>query len=118
VNGLEAIAKRSEAVTQTNDYRLPESRDLSRYRSHLVHLNLAPEREAELLATIWHMMGSFVDLAFGDDPVQHVHEMRVMDDGRSMVMLGSNKIQTQNQADRLSSAFVSPAAGRRKKERS
>jgi hypothetical protein len=117
VNGLEAIAERSEAVTQNNEYGLPESRDLSRYRSHVAHMGLAPEHEAELLATIWHIMENFVDRAFGDDPVQHVHEMRVMDDGRSKVMLGSDKIQSQTQ-DRLSSAFVLPAAGGRKKARS
>lgn len=104
-------------MTQTNDYGLSEARDLSRYRTHLAHLNLTPEREAELLATVWHIMENFVDRAFGDDPVQRVHEIRVMDDDSPAVMLGSGNTQSQNHDDRLTSAFVSPAAGRRMEER-
>ena len=104
-------------MTQVNDYGLSEALDLSRYRSHVVHLNLAPEREAELLVTVWHIMENFVDRAFGDDPVQHVHEMRVMDEDGPAVMVGSGNTQSQPYDDRLSSAFASTAAGRRKKER-
>lgn len=46
------------------------SDDLSRYRRHVDHLDLPEERKAELLRAVWHIMGSFVDRAFGDDPAQ------------------------------------------------
>lgn len=43
---------------------------LDRYRSHVDHFDLSEKAKAELLMALWHMMGSFVDRAFGDDPVQ------------------------------------------------
>ena len=43
---------------------------LDRYRSHVDHFDLSEKAKAELLMVLWHIMGSFVDRAFGDDPVQ------------------------------------------------
>lgn len=103
-------------TTEIVTHGLQDGLDLSRYRSYVAHLGLAPEREDAVLLSVWAMMGGFVDRAFGDDPVQHVHEIRAKDEGHSTVMLGSTKSQTKDAS--LSSAFSKPAAGRRKKERS
>ncbi len=43
---------------------------VDRYRSHVDHFDLSEKAKAELLMALWHIMGSFVDRAFGDDPVQ------------------------------------------------
>lgn len=43
---------------------------LERYRSHVDHFDLSEKGKAELLMALWHIMGSFVDRAFGVDPVQ------------------------------------------------
>ena len=50
--------------------------DLNRYRVHLAHMALSPDREEQILLAIWRIMGSFVDRAWGDDPVQHVVDPR------------------------------------------
>lgn len=44
--------------------------DLEKYRRHVAHLDMPEERKTELLRAVWHIMQSFVDRAFGDDPVQ------------------------------------------------
>jgi hypothetical protein len=92
--------------------------DLSRYHAHVAHLDLSPERETEMLATVWRIMGSFVDRAFGDDPVQHVNETRTKDEVRYPPVIASDKVQSQTDDVDLSSAFASPAAVRGRKERS
>ena len=45
--------------------------DLEKYRHHVDAFDLGEEQKVELLQTIWKIMQSFVDRAFGDDPVQH-----------------------------------------------
>ncbi|MBN9304899.1 MAG: hypothetical protein BGO82_10685 [Devosia sp. 67-54] len=44
--------------------------DLTKYRRHVEHLDLSDREKTELLAALWRIMESFVDRAFGDDPVQ------------------------------------------------
>lgn len=44
--------------------------DLEKYRRHVAHLDMPEERKTELLRAVWHIMQSFVDRAFGRDPVQ------------------------------------------------
>jgi hypothetical protein len=95
---------------------LPSGLDLSKYRSHLAHMHLSADREADILVAIWRMMGSFVDRAFGDDPVQHVDGSRVKDARRIPPVVKSDK--PRNSKSVLSSAFRKPAAGRRGKESS
>lgn len=43
---------------------------VDRYRSHVDHFDLSEKAKAELLLAVWHIMSSFVDRAFGSDPVQ------------------------------------------------
>ena len=88
--------------------------DLSRYRAQVAHLS--PESEADLLVTIWRIMGNFVDRAFGDDPVQHVNEIRAKDEMRIPSVVSSGNTHPDKEAH-LSSAFSSPASGRERKER-
>lgn len=44
--------------------------DLEKYRKHVAHFDLPEEKKTELLRIVWKIMQSFVDRAFGDDPVQ------------------------------------------------
>jgi hypothetical protein len=44
--------------------------DLEKYRRHVAHLDMPQERKTELLHSVWNIMQSFVDRAFGHDPVQ------------------------------------------------
>ncbi|MBE9188567.1 hypothetical protein IQ270_29015 [Microcoleus sp. LEGE 07076] len=44
--------------------------DAERYRQHVEHLEMSQDRKDELLAAVWQIMRSFVDLAFGDDAAQ------------------------------------------------
>jgi len=44
--------------------------DADRYRHYVAHLNMTPAQEHDVLNAVWRMMRSFVDRAFGDDPVQ------------------------------------------------
>lgn len=46
--------------------------DLSRYRRHVDHLDLPDEKKDEMLRVLWTIAQSFVDRAFGLDPVQQV----------------------------------------------
>lgn len=45
---------------------------LARYRPHLDGFDLTEAEKMELLQALWSIMGSFVERAFNDDPVQHV----------------------------------------------
>ncbi len=45
--------------------------DLDRYRHHVAHFDLDERQKTDLLLAVWRIMQSFVDRAFGDDPVQH-----------------------------------------------
>lgn len=90
--------------------------DMDRYRSYIAHLNLPRNQEDTLILEVFRMMGNFVDRAFGDDPVQHVHEMRARDEKQIPPVVSSADINPKDDTS-LSSAFASPAAGRERKER-
>lgn len=51
--------------------------DLTKYRRHVEHLDLSDREKTELLAALWQIMESFVDRAFGDDPVQQAQQQIV-----------------------------------------
>jgi hypothetical protein len=44
--------------------------DAHRYRHHVAHMGMTPAQEHDVLDAVWRIMRSFVDRAFGDDPVQ------------------------------------------------
>lgn len=46
------------------------SPDLDRYRSYVAHLDIPEARKDDMLLALHRIMRSFVDRAFGDDPVQ------------------------------------------------
>lgn len=85
--------------------------DLRAYRVHIAHLGMTPAREDEVLAAIWRMMGNFVDRAFGDDPVQHVDDLRRRGEIRRAPVVGSGEAQPQTDAKSLSDAFVKSGDG-------
>lgn len=83
--------------------------DADRYRHHVAHLNMTPAQEHDVLNAVWRMMRSFVDRAFGDDPVQlarnagdsHV-ETREVD---ASVRLDSMQSPIENNKHDLARAF-------------
>ena len=44
----------------------------AKYLPHLDRFDLSEHQKVELLRAVWQIMQSFVDRAFGDDPVQQV----------------------------------------------
>lgn len=93
--------------------------DLSHYADDVAAFELTDEQAQELLLALWRIMSSFVDRAWGDDPVQHVHETQVRDEIRRAGVVDSRSATPQH-SDKtdLSSAFASPAAGSEGKEQS
>ena len=59
---------------QTSDHRsgggITSSPDLDRYRSYVAHLDMPEAAKDAMMLAVYRMMQSFVDRAFGDDPVQ------------------------------------------------
>lgn len=45
--------------------------DITKYREYVDRFDINEDQKIALIHTIWNTMGSFVDRAFGDDPVQH-----------------------------------------------
>ena len=48
----------------------PLKLDPDKYRAHLEEFDLSEEQESELLAVLWDIMRSFVEIGFGLDSVQ------------------------------------------------
>jgi hypothetical protein len=53
-----------------------EAAELEAYLAHLVHLDVPLPLKIELIRTLRQIMQSFVDRAFGDDPVQLARKAR------------------------------------------
>jgi len=108
---------RSDAVAVTADVDHAESEavgELEKYLAHLAHLDMALPMKIELIRSLHAIMQSFVDRAFGDDPVQQA----LYPESKSIEMADPNlapmielNITTDNQTEDLSTAFRDPAAG-------
>jgi len=83
------------------------------YLGYLAHLDVPLSVKIEMVSAIRKVMATFVDGAWGDDPIQHVHEMHVRDEKRIPAVVSSGNTPQHTKA-RLSSAFASPARGKRK----
>lgn len=46
--------------------------DIEKYRKHVDRFDLSEDQKIELIHMVWRIMESFVDRAFGLDPVQQV----------------------------------------------
>lgn len=94
---------------------------LDPYCRHLDHLDLGEDAKTELLLCLWQIMGSFVDRAFGDDPVQHVLGAVDRSDGKDTPVIPpvieSAPIQPTTDKIALSGAFQLNAVGMRRKEK-
>lgn len=86
------------------------------YLSFIAHLDMPLSAKIEMVSAIRQIMASFVDGAFGDDPIQHVHEMHAKDEKRIPAVVSSDDTPANTKSG-LSSAFASPARGKRGKER-
>lgn len=94
--------------------------DADKYRHHVAHLDMPDDRKAELLFSVWQIMQSFVDRAFGDDPVQlalaarHVDALDEQDESAGPSVVGSSPNHDTQKG--LTNAFRPNAAGARGKE--
>ena len=94
--------------------------DAEKYRHHVAHFDMPDDRKAELLFAVWQIMQSFVDRAFGDDPVQlalaarHVDALDEQDESAGPSVVGSSHNHDNQQG--LTNAFRPNAAGARGKE--
>lgn len=87
-NGVgDIFAHSSAALSDAANVRpvaIPLSVNLEKYRRHVDHLDMAEDRKTELLLSLYTIMRSFVDRAFGDDPAQqcrkHVDETQAKDE--------------------------------------
>lgn len=89
---------------------------MGEYLSHIAHLDMPLSAKIEMIAAMRQIMASFIDSAHGDDPIQHVHEMHARDEKRIPPVVSSHNTPPDTKAS-LSSAFASPASGKRRKER-
>lgn len=90
---------------------------MAAYLGHIAHLDMPLSAKIEMISALRQVMASFIDSAYGDDPVQHVHEMHAADEKQIPAVVSSGNTPENTNA-RLSSAFASPARGKRGKERS
>jgi hypothetical protein len=60
----------SESLNTQAGYPEPPSFDPKEYLSDLEDCDMTEEQKAKFLQTMWNIMSSFVDVAWGVDPVQ------------------------------------------------
>ena len=58
--------------------------DLEKYRRYVDRFDLTEAQKAELIHTVWSIMESFVDRAFGIDSVQQIRPSLAKDDPKRM----------------------------------
>ena len=86
--------------------RVPSCPDLDKYRRHVDHFDLTEAQKTDLLLAVWRIMQSFVDSAFGDDPVQQVRPRT------DPLQAASETGDDTDDGDTLSGAFSRHAAGK------
>lgn len=93
--------------------------DLSRYLHYIAHLDMPLEAKIELLRVVQVMMQSFVDRAFGDDPVQLAlksgDETQLPRETRARGVV-SSKDHNNSGETALTDAFMKRAGRARRKE--
>ncbi|WP_346894784.1 hypothetical protein [uncultured Roseibium sp.] len=52
------------------------SPDMETLRRYVEGFDLPEDKKIDLIHTVWRIAESFVDRAFGDDPVQHCLELK------------------------------------------
>jgi hypothetical protein len=68
--------------------------DIEKYRKYVDQFDLPENHKMELIHIVWRIMESFVDRAFGDDPVQHCLELKAEKDGQdSAIVIDSKPIK-------------------------
>jgi hypothetical protein len=108
--------KDSKAMDREEE-NLPDAAadSIAGYLTYIAHLDMPLSAKIEMISALRGIMSSFVDRAFGDDPIQHVYEMRERDEKRIPSVVSFTDINPDEKA--RSSAFASPAGGKRGKER-
>jgi len=68
--GTEPEAKALSSVERATSDSSSTAPDLQKYMHHVDQFDLSPEKKADLIRTVWTILESFVDRAFGVHPVQ------------------------------------------------
>lgn len=107
-NGMRAVPLSPEDIVE-------------RYRNHVARFDLPDAQKAELLLTVWQIMGSFVDRAFGDDAVQLARKdgdgLQEDDEAESPAVIKCQDNPAIENKDGLSDAFGEQAAAKRGRRR-
>lgn len=91
------------------DYCAIMPADLEKYRAYVDQFDLSETQKAELIHTVWAIMESFVDHAFGIDPVQQCLEVQARSDSPA----NRNNLDSSDQA--VSKEFIQSATGGEKR---
>lgn len=116
---MEALDHGKDSTPMTSDTYSAEaaaSDEIGRYLAYVAHLDMPLSAKIEMISALQRIMSSFVDSAFGDDPIHHVHESHARDEKRIPPVVSSKDTNPETDKSLLSSAFTSPAAGRERKE--
>ena len=66
--------------------------DIEKYRQYVDHFNLSEAQKIDLINTVWRIMQSFTDRAFGIDPVQQAMDEKSLENGkRDLKMIECSK---------------------------
>ena len=53
--------------------------DIEKYRRYVDHFDISEEKKIDLIHTVWRMMQSFVDRAFGIDSTQYATQEKALE---------------------------------------
>jgi len=113
-----AAAERALTLGVGTDFDgVSDSSGFERYLDHVAHLDMSLEMKIKLISALHDMMRSFVDRAFGDDPVQlamHRDNQNKTDTDERPDMLKS-EIAKHNRPNHLTSGFRRSAGPRDEK---
>lgn len=79
-NNLFQGVRRLSGLSACGSYCTIMQPDITKYREYVDRFDINEDQKIALIHTIWNAMGSFVDRAFGDDPVQHCLQSKKAED--------------------------------------
>lgn len=110
---------------QASDHRsaggTKSSPDLDRYRAYVAHLDMPEARKDDMLLAVYRMMQSFVDRAFGDDPVQQCGRLEdkrhAKDDPAALPVVEFQEKTSSDEDQALDDVFRRHAVGEQDKQK-
>lgn len=85
--------------------------DIEKYRRYLDQFDIDEDKKIGLIHTMWNMMESFVDRAFGDDPVQHSAQSNNTVDSRWATRVLESTLGNQGEKRNADRSAISTGEG-------